>query len=126
MKMHIHHHNIVSNHLILETNHETFHNSTKHLAYYKKKIYQIWLFWYTLIYIKICYIHIDLTDFNWGDLLNCFYHGLNLYENLAALLWVPCKTRSSVNSGGWLWMFDDVSGVDKTDILRRAMRTKRK
>jgi len=58
MKMHIHHHDIVSNHLILETNHETFHNSTKHLAYYKKKIYQIWLFWYTLIYIKICYIHI--------------------------------------------------------------------
>jgi len=54
--------------------------------YYKMEIYQISLFRYALIYIKICYIHIDLTVFNRGDLLNWFYHGLNLYENLAALL----------------------------------------
>jgi len=43
----MHHHATVSIHLILET-------SIKHVIipqtiYYKKKIYQIWLFWYTLI-----------------------------------------------------------------------------
>jgi len=38
--------------------------------YYKMEIYQISLFRYALIYIKICYIHIDLTVFNRGDLLN--------------------------------------------------------
>ena len=31
---------------------------------------------------------------------------------------VPCKRRSSVNSGGWLPRFDDVTGIAKTDILR--------
>jgi len=31
---------------------------------------------------------------------------------------VPCKRRSSVNSGAWLRRFDDVTGVAKTDILR--------
>jgi len=41
-------------------------------------------------YIKICYIHIDLTIFNRGNLLNC--HGLSWFKlhenlrNLAALL----------------------------------------
>ena len=36
-------------------------------------------------YIKICYIHIDLSVFNRGNLLNCLYHCLNLYENLPNL-----------------------------------------
>jgi len=31
---------------------------------------------------------------------------------------VPCKIRSSVNCGAWLWRFDDVTRVTKTDILR--------
>jgi len=31
---------------------------------------------------------------------------------------VPCKRRSSVNSGAWLQRFDDVNRVVKTDILR--------
>jgi len=31
---------------------------------------------------------------------------------------VPCKRRSSVNSGAWLRRFDDVTEVAKTDILR--------
>ena len=38
---------------------------------------------------------------------------------------VPCKRRSSVNSGAWLRRFDDVTWVAKTDLLRWAMRTKR-
>jgi len=33
------------------------------------------MFWYTL-----------KTVFNWGNLLNWLFHGLNLYENLAPLL----------------------------------------
>jgi len=37
--------------------------------YYKKK-YQIWVFWYRPTYIKICYIHIDLTVFNRRNLRN--------------------------------------------------------
>jgi len=54
--------------------------------YYKNKIYQICLFWY----IKICYIHIDFTVFNRGNLLNWLYHGLNLYENLRNLAAMLC------------------------------------
>jgi len=38
--------------------------------------------------------------------------------------WVPCKRRSSVNSGAWLQRFDDVTRVAKTGTLRSAMRTK--
>jgi len=30
MKIHMYHHAIVSNHLILETKHQTFHDSTKY------------------------------------------------------------------------------------------------
>jgi len=30
--------------------------------------------------------------------------------------WVPCKRRSSVNSGAWLWRFDDVTAVEKSRI----------
>jgi len=37
------------------------------------------------IYIKICYIHVGLTVFNWGNLLNWLNHGLILYENLQSL-----------------------------------------
>jgi len=30
---------------------------------------------------------------------------------------VPCKRRSSVNSGAWLRRFNDVTGAAKTDIF---------
>ena len=33
-------------------------------------------------YIKICYIHVDLSVFNRENLLNWLYYGLNLHENL--------------------------------------------
>jgi len=41
-------------------------------------------------YFKICYIHFDLTVFNWGNLLNSLYYGLNLYENLQNLAALLC------------------------------------
>jgi len=46
--------------------------------HYKKKIYQIWLFSHTLTYtqcVKICFVHIDVTIFNQGNLLNWLDHG---------------------------------------------------
>ena len=30
---------------------------------------------------------------------------------------VACKRRSSVNSRAWLWRFDDVTGVVKTEYF---------
>jgi len=31
---------------------------------------------------------------------------------------VPCKRRSSVNSGAWLWRFVDVTGVGKSCVAK--------
>jgi len=31
---------------------------------------------------------------------------------------VPCKKRSSVNSGAWLRRFDDVTGLEKSCIAK--------
>jgi len=31
---------------------------------------------------------------------------------------VPCKRRSSVNSGAWLRWFDDVTGVEKSYVAK--------
>jgi len=54
--------------------------------YYKNKIYQIWLFWYTLVSKSASL----LTAFNRGNLLNWLYHGLNLFENLHNLAALLC------------------------------------
>ena len=63
-------------------------------------------------YIQICYIHIDFTVFNRGNLLNWLYHGLNLlYENLrnlAALLCAYIKTGFFKENVSYLvWTFRD-------------------
>ena len=69
----MHHHatlwhcTIVSNHLILETRHWTCHISTKYLLQ-KENLPNLAVLVY--IYMKICYVHIDLTVFNRGNLLN--------------------------------------------------------
>jgi len=86
MKILMHHHAIVSNHLILETKHLTCHNSTTYMLEKENLLYQIWLFWYTLI---IPATHIDLTVFSQGLLLNCLYHG-SLYKNLHNLTATLC------------------------------------
>jgi len=39
---------------------------------------------------------------------------------------VACKKRSSVNSGAWLWRFDDVSGVEKNCVAKGINRKKAK
>jgi len=54
--------------------------------------------------------------YNAHDVVLC----CNTVRNVALGLWlvgVPCKRRSSVNSGAWLRRFDDVTGVAKTDML---------
>jgi len=43
---------------------------------------------YTLI--KICFIHIDLTIFNQGNLLNWLDHGLNFCKNLQNVAELLC------------------------------------
>ena len=40
--------------------------------------------------------------------------------------WVACKRRSSVNSGAWLWRFDDVTGVEKSCVAKGVNRKKAK
>ena len=39
---------------------------------------------------------------------------------------VPCKMRSSVKSGAWLWRFDDVTGVEKGCVAKGTNGKKRK
>jgi len=56
MKIRMHHHALISNHLIFET-------SIKHVImpqniYYKNKIYQIWLFWHSIhLYQNLLHSH---------------------------------------------------------------------
>jgi len=51
----------------------------------------------------------DLYSLSWSCFRSC---------GVDAIVWVPCKRRSSVNSGAWLRRFDDVTGVAKIDIIR--------
>jgi len=37
---------------------------------------------------------------------------------------VPCKRRSSVNSGAWLRRFDYVTGVEKVALQKQKMEKK--
>jgi len=39
---------------------------------------------------------------------------------------VLCKRRSSVNSGAWLWRFDDVTGVEKSCVVKGINRKKQR
>jgi len=39
---------------------------------------------------------------------------------------VPCKRRSSVNSGAWLRRFDDVTGVEESCVAKGINRKKKK
>jgi len=39
---------------------------------------------------------------------------------------VPCKKRSSVNSGAWLRRFDDVTGVEKSCVAKAKKEKKLK
>ena len=47
-------------------------------------------------------------------------HGINLYA------WVPCKRRSSVNSGAWLGKFDDVTRMGKSCVAKGISGKKEK
>ena len=50
--------------------------------------------------------------------ITCFgNYLLGLDKSLKCVRRVPCKRRSSVNSGAWLRRFDDVTGVAKTNIM---------
>ena len=82
--------------------------------YYKKKIYQICLFWY----IKICYIHIDFTVFNRGSLLNWLYHGLNLYENLRNLAALLCAYIKILLMTARLYLHTDTSTKNTDNNLQ--------
>jgi len=37
---------------------------------------------------------------------------------------IPCKRRSSVNSGAWLRRFDDVTGAEKSCVAKAKQRKK--
>ena len=47
----------------------------------------------------------------------CFGNEFDIFR-AGGLQWVPCKKQSSVNDGAWLWRFNDITRVAKTDILR--------
>jgi len=50
-------------------------------------------------------------------------HRLSFHD---AKLEVPCKRRSSVNSGAWLRRFDDVTGVEKSCVVKEIKGKKQK
>ena len=91
-----------------------------------------WTCWPPLVQVNCLKICINRTS-------KCFYFEILIFFLLCYLVFVgpmlammafslrcrvPCKRRSSVNSGAWLQRFDDVTGVEKSCFVKAIKRKK--